>query len=376
MNGARRLSGSKRVVVKIGSALLADDDGRLRADWLDGLAGDITRLRGDGIEMMIVSSGAIAVGRRLLGLARGPRNRALRLEESQAAAATGQVRLAHAWQEALGGYDVPVAQVLLTIEDTEDRRRHLNARNTIATLLRLGVVPVINENDTVATDEIRFGDNDRLAARVAQMMGADTCVILSDIDGLYTADPTKEAAAEHVPEVVSITSEITAMAGETAGEDGSGGMITKIEAARITMQSGCRLVIADGRDTHPLVALEDGARATWFISNAEPHTARKLWIAGTLKPEGRITIDAGAARALARGTSLLPAGVTAVEGHFERGDPVLVCDAQGRELARGLIAYDSADAERILGRQSGEIENILGYRGREEMIHRDDLVES
>lgn len=376
MSTARTLTGGKRIVVKIGSALLAHDDGRLRAEWLDALAQDIAKLRDGGAEILIVSSGAIAVGRRLLGLARGPRNRALRLEESQAAAAAGQVRLAHAWQETLGRYDVPVAQILLTIEDTEDRRRHLNARNTIATLLRLGVVPVINENDTVATDEIRFGDNDRLAARVAQMMGADTCAILSDIDGLYTADPTTDPSAKHVPEVDAITSEIAAMAGETAGDDGSGGMITKIEAARVALQSGCRLVIADGREAHPLAALDAGARATWFVSHAEPHTARKRWIAGTLKPEGLVTVDAGAARALARGTSLLPAGVTAVEGNFERGDPVIVCDEQGRELARGLIAYDSADAKRILGRQSGEIETILGYRGREEMIHRDDLVES
>lgn len=376
MSTARTLTGGKRIVVKIGSALLAHDDGRLRAEWLDALAQDIAKLRDGGAEILIVSSGAIAVGRRLLGLARGPRNRALRLEESQAAAAAGQVRLAHAWQETLGRYDVPVAQILLTIEDTEDRRRHLNARNTIATLLRLGVVPVINENDTVATDEIRFGDNDRLAARVAQMMGADTCAILSDIDGLYTADPTTDPAAKHVPEVDAITPEIAAMAGETAGDDGSGGMITKIEAARVALQSGCRLVIADGREAHPLAALDAGARATWFVSHAEPHTARKRWIAGTLKPEGRVTVDAGAARALARGTSLLPAGVTAVEGNFERGDPVIVCDERGRELARGLIAYDSADAKRILGRQSGEIETILGYRGREEMIHRDDLVES
>ena len=376
MSAGQTLAGGKRVVVKIGSALLAHDDGRLRADWLDALAQDIAKLRDGGAEIFIVSSGAIAVGRRLLGLARGPRNRALRLEESQAAAAAGQVRLAHAWQETLGRYDVPVAQILLTIEDTEDRRRHLNARNTIATLLRLGVVPVINENDTVATDEISFGDNDRLAARVAQMMGADTCVILSDIDGLYTADPTSDSSAAHVPEVDAITPEIFAMAGETAGEDGSGGMITKIEAARVALQAGCRLVISDGREAHPLAALDEGARATWFVSRAEPHTARKRWIAGTLKPEGRITIDAGAARALARGNSLLPAGVTGVEGNFQRGDPVIVRDADGRELARGLIAYGSADARRILGRQSGEIETILGYRGREEMIHRDDLVES
>ena len=376
MSTARNLSNSKRIVVKIGSALLVHDDGRLRADWLDALAQDIAALRSSGAEVMIVSSGAIAIGRRLLGLASGPRNRALRLEESQAAAATGQVRLAHAWQETLGQCDVPVAQILLTIEDTEDRRRHLNARNTIGTLLRLGVVPVINENDTIATDEIRFGDNDRLAARVAQMMGADTCVILSDIDGLYTAAPTVDDAARHISEVEAVTAEIAAMAGETAGEDGSGGMITKIEAARVALQSGCRLVITDGRDLHPLAALADGAKATWFVSQAEPHTARKRWIAGTLKPEGTITVDAGAANALARGNSLLPAGVTAVDGSFERGDPVIVCDGDGKELARGLVAYGRDDAQRILGRQSGEIENILGYRGREEMIHRDDLVES
>ncbi|MGB0571361.1 MAG: glutamate 5-kinase [Alphaproteobacteria bacterium] len=376
MSIGRDITTGKRIVVKIGSALLVHDDGRLRAEWLDALAQDIAALRASGAEIMIVSSGAIAIGRRLLGLASGPRNRALRLEESQAAAATGQVRLAHAWQETLGHCDVPVAQILLTIEDTEDRRRHLNARNTIGTLLRLGVVPVINENDTVATDEIRFGDNDRLAARVAQMMGADTCIILSDIDGLYTADPTVDDGARHIAEVDAITPEIAAMAGETAGEDGSGGMITKIEAARVALLSGCRLVITDGRGANPIAALVAGAQATWFVSQAEPHTARKRWIAGTLKPEGTITVDAGAARALARGNSLLPAGVTAVHGSFERGDPVIVCDADGQELARGLVAYGRADAERIMGRQSGEIETILGYRGREEMIHRDDLVES
>ncbi|MEP4378696.1 MAG: glutamate 5-kinase [Alphaproteobacteria bacterium] len=376
MTSGRDLSASKRIVVKIGSALLVHDDGRLRAEWLEALAQDIAALRETGAEILIVSSGAIAIGRRLLGLARGPRNRALRLEESQAAAAAGQVRLAHAWQETLGQCDVPVAQILLTIEDTEDRRRHLNARNTIGTLLRLGVVPVINENDTVATDEIRFGDNDRLAARVAQMMGADTCIILSDIDGLYTADPTRDGTARHIAEVDAITPEIAAMAGETAGDDGSGGMITKIEAARVALQSGCRLVIADGRGLNPLDGLAAGARATWFVSQAEPHTARKRWIAGTLKPEGTITVDAGAAKALARGNSLLPAGVTAVEGSFERGDPVIVRAGDGQELARGLVAYGREDAQRILGRQSGEIETILGYRGREEMIHRDDLVES
>jgi glutamate 5-kinase len=246
VNSLESLSASRRLVVKVGSALLVQDDGQLRRDWLDALAQDVAMLRGDGVEVMIVSSGAIAVGRRLLGLARGPRNRVLRLDESQAAAATGQVQLAHAWQEMLGRHQVPVAQILLTTDDTENRRRHLNARNTIATLLRLGVVPVINENDTVATEEIRFGDNDRLAARVAQMMGADTCLILSDIDGLYTADPTRDDSATHIGRVDAITQEIEAMAGDTAGDDGSGGMITKIEAARVAMQAGCRLAISDG----------------------------------------------------------------------------------------------------------------------------------
>ena len=375
-NAGTDLSTSRRLVLKVGSALLAQDDGQLRRDWLDALARDVAELRSSGVDVMIVSSGAIAVGRRLLGLARGPRNRVLRLDESQAAAATGQVQLAHAWQEVLGRHHVSVAQILMTTDDTEDRRRHLNARNTISTLLRLGVVPVINENDTVATEEIRFGDNDRLAARVAQMMGADTCVILSDIDGLYTADPTRDPAATHIARVDAITPEIEAMAGDTAGDDGSGGMITKIEAARVALQAGCRLAISDGRALHPLKRLLEGERATWFMPHGEPHTARKSWIAGSLKPVGTIVVDDGAAGALARGKSLLPAGVIKVVGAFDRGDPVIVAGADGLEIARGLIAYDSADARRILGRQSDEIEGILGYRGREEMIHRDDLVES
>lgn len=370
------LTQSRRVVVKVGSALLALDDGQLRTDWLAALAEDVAHLRGSGAEVLIVSSGAIAVGRRLLGLASGPRNRVLRLDESQAAAATGQVQLAHAWQDALALHKVPVAQILLTTDDTEDRRRHLNARNTIATLLRLGVVPVINENDTVATEEIRFGDNDRLAARVAQMMEADTCVILSDIDGLYTADPIRDTAAKHIAQVDAITPEIEAMAGETAGDDGSGGMITKIEAARVAMQAGCRMVISDGRDLHPLRRLIEGERATWFLPQGEPRTARKRWIAGALNPVGTIIVDDGAAGALARGKSLLPAGVIRVDGTFHRGDPVVVKAADGTELARGLVAYGSADAGRIVGRRSDEIESILGYRGREEIIHRDDLVES
>lgn len=376
MSASESLSTSRRLVVKVGSALLVQDDGQLRLEWLDALAQDVAMLRGNGVDVMIVSSGAIAVGRRLLGLARGPRNRVLRLDESQAAAATGQVQLAHAWQEVLGRHEVPVAQILLTTDDTENRRRHLNARNTIATLLRLGVVPVINENDTVATEEIRFGDNDRLAARVAQMMGTDTCVILSDIDGLYTADPTRDDSAAHIGRVDAITPEIEAMAGDTAGDDGSGGMITKIEAARVAMQAGCRLAISDGQALHPLKRLIEGEQATWFIPKGEPHTARKSWIAGSLNPVGTIVVDDGAAGALSRGKSLLPAGVSDVVGTFERGDPVIVAGADGTEIARGLVAYGSEDARRILGRQSDEIESILGYRGREEMIHRDDLVES
>jgi len=365
---------SRRLVVKIGSALLADEAGNLRAGWIDALAADVAELRGDGTEILIVSSGAIAVGRRLLGLARGPRNRALRLEESQAAAATGQVRLAHAWQDALARYDVPVAQVLLTTDDTENRRRYLNARSTIATLLRLGVIPVINENDTVATEEIRFGDNDRLAARVAQMVSADTCVILSDVDGLYTADPTQDSSARHIGEVRAITPEIEAMAGATSNEDGSGGMVTKIEAARIATQAGCRLAIGDGRIERPLRAFEGDVACTWFLPQGEPQTARKRWIAASLNPVGTVVVDAGAARALAAGKSLLPAGVVRVEGTFERGDPVVVRDADGAELARGLSAYSNGDADRIKGLKSSETEAVLGYRGREEMIHRDDLV--
>ena len=368
------IHGSKRLVIKIGSALLADDDGNLHTQWIDALVADAVELRRAGTEIIIVSSGAIAVGRRILGLARGPRNRVLRLEESQAAAATGQVRLAHAWQDALARYEVPVAQILLTAEDTENRRRYLNARSTITTLLKLGVIPVINENDTVATEEIRFGDNDRLAARVAQMVSADTCVILSDIDGLYTADPTCDSGARHIAEVRAITAEIEAMAGATSNDDGSGGMVTKIEAARIALQAGCRLAIGDGRIARPLAAFDGGAKCTWFLPQGEPQTARKRWIAASLNPVGTIVVDAGAAKALVAGKSLLPAGMVRVEGTFDRGDPVIVRDESGAEIARGLSAYSSDDADQIRGLKSSETEAVLGYRGREEMIHRDDLV--
>jgi glutamate 5-kinase len=368
---SRPLASAKRLVVKIGSALLVEQEaGTLKRAWLEALAEDVAALKGEGVEVLIVSSGAIALGRRHLKLPTGP----LALEQKQAAAATGQIRLAHAWQEALARHQITCAQVLVTLEDTEERRRHLNARATIATLLALGAVPVINENDTVATSEIRFGDNDRLAARVAQMISADTLVLLSDIDGLYTADPRKDKSAAHIGEVGRVTGEIEAMAGEAAPGYSSGGMVTKIAAAKIAQGAGCRMAIADGKRLHPLAALADGARCTWFTPDTQPKTARKRWIAGSVKPVGWVKVDAGAVRALGRGKSLLPAGVVEIGGRFERGDPIEIRDPDGAVLARGLSAYSAADAKRIKGHKSGDIETILGYRGRDEMIHRDDLV--
>jgi len=300
--------------------------------------------------------------------------RALKLEEKQAAAATGQIRLAHAYQDALARHGITVAQVLLTLDDTEERRRHLNARSTLNALLALGAVPVINENDTVATSEIRFGDNDRLAARVAQMISADTLILLSDVDGLYTADPRGDPDAAHVAVVNGVTADIEAMAGAAPPGYSSGGMVTKLAAAKIALAAGCRMAIAHGRADHALSALSRGARCTWFVPAAEPLTARKGWIAGKLDTAGAITLDAGAAGALARGKSLLPAGVIAVDGQFQRGDAVLVRGPDGATLGRGLIAYSAEDARRIMGHKSREIEALLGYRGRDEMIHRDDLV--
>lgn len=371
-----RLPDARRIVVKIGSALLVDGQtGQLRRKWLDALADDVAACRARGQEVVLVSSGAIAAGREHLGLVGRP----LRLEEKQAAAATGQIRLAHAYQETLARHDITVAQILLTLDDTEERRRHLNARSTMNTLLRLGAVPVINENDTIATTEIRFGDNDRLAARVAQMISADTLVLLSDIDGLYTADPRKDRDATLIPEVRELTAEIEAMAGEPPPGYSSGGMVTKIAAARIAMGAGCRMVIAKGKRLNPLRALErpaadGGAPCTWFVPAAEPRTARKRWIAGHLKANGAVVADDGALAALKRGKSLLPAGVVGIEGDFERGDAILVLGRDGREIARGLSAYSALDARRIMGHKSGEIAGILGYQGREELIHRDDLV--
>lgn len=364
-----RLTSAKRLVIKIGSALLVDPEkGVLRRTWLEGLAEDVAACRARGQEVVIVSSGAIALGRRHLKLGRD----VLRLEESQAAAASGQIALAHAYQEVLAAHDVGVSQVLLTIADTEERRRYLNARSTINTLLRLGAVPVINENDTVATAEIRFGDNDRLSARIAQMISADCLVLLSDVDGLYEADPRLDPNAAFIPEVRDLSPEIEAMAGET--RSGTGGMITKLVAARIAMNAGCHMAIARGDAMRPVKAIQDGARCTWFLPAGNPRTSRKQWIAASLDPAGTVAVDAGAADALTNGKSLLPAGVVAVDGDFERGDAVIVRNQGGRELGRGIIAYSVKDARLIMGHKSREIEALLGYRGRDEMIHRDDLV--
>jgi glutamate 5-kinase len=365
------LTEAKRVVVKVGSALLVDSQsGRLNRAWLEALTDDLRRMRRRGQQIILVSSGAIALGRRHLNLPSG----ALSLEQKQAAAAVGQIRLAHAYKELLEDDSITVAQVLLTLQDSELRRRYLNARATLNTLLDLGAIPVINENDTVATSEIRYGDNDRLAARVAQMASADCLVLLSDVDGLYTADPNVNPQAQFLAEVAQITPEIDAMAGGSASAVGSGGMSTKITAARIAVAAGCYLCIAAGQPRHPLRRIESGARCTWFLPAATPVAARKQWIAGSLKPAGQIHIDAGAAQALARGRSLLPAGVTGATGQFERGDAVQVMDAQGSVLAHGLAAYSCEDVLRIMGRRSNQIEALVGYRGRDEIIHRDDLV--
>ena len=365
------INDARRVVVKIGSALVVDAARAApRTAWLDGIATDIAGLRGRGVDLIVVSSGAIALARRTLKFTR----KRLRLEEKQAAAAVGQIRLAQAWAEALSAHGLTAAQLLLTLDDTEDRRRYLNARATLRTLLGLGCIPVINENDSVATAEIRYGDNDRLAARVAEMVVADQLVLLSDIDGLYTADPRRDPAASHIPLVEAMTEEIEAMGGEPPPGYSSGGMRTKLAVARIATGAGCAMAIALGHTERPLAALAAGARCTWFLPAPEGHSARKRWILGTLQPQGRFIVDGGAVRALADGSSLLPAGVLSLAGSFERGDAVEVIGPDGRPLARGLSAYASADAERIIGHRSSDIEAILGWRGRDEIIHRDDLV--
>jgi len=365
------LGQARRVVVKVGSALLVDAaTGRLNRVWLESLVEDLQSLRRRGQQVIVVSSGAVALGRRQLGLSGG----SLRLAEKQAAAAVGQIRLAHAYKEMLEGEGLSVAQMLLTLEDSEQRTRYLNARATLETLLALGAVPVINENDTVATAELRYGDNDRLAARVAQMASADCLVLLSDVDGLYTADPNRDPRAQFIERVLHITPAIEAMAGRPVSDVGSGGMATKIVAAKIAVAAGCHLCIAAGHHTHPLRRIESGARCTWFVPASTPLAARKQWIAGTLRPAGAIHIDAGALAALHAGRSLLPAGVTGTLGRFDAGDTVSVLAADGVEVARGIAAYSDADAAKIMGRRSSEIEALLGFRGRDELIHRDDLV--
>ena len=365
-----RLATAKRIVVKVGSALLVDGKtGAIKASWLSSLIDDLADAKVRGAEIILVSSGAIALGRRTIGLPKG----ALKLEEKQAAAAVGQIALAQAWAEALRTRNMVAAQVLVTLTDTEERRRYLNARATLSTLLEQGAVPVINENDTVATSEIRYGDNDRLAARVASMMSADCLVLLSDIDGLYTAPPNQKGAT-FLPLVEEITPEVEAMAGKPVSGVGSGGMITKIEAGKIALGAGCNMVIASGHEMHPLKRILEGARCTWFVANASALQSRKRWIAGTLQPIGHLVVDEGAAAALAKGKSLLPAGVKKLEGSFTRGDTVSVITVDGREIARGLVAYDAGDAQRILGLKSSEIEKVLGFRGRDVLIHRDDMV--
>nr|USU33296.1 glutamate 5-kinase [Methylobacterium sp. OTU13CASTA1] len=361
----------RRIVIKVGSALLVDRArGRLRHAWLAALAEDIADLHAQGADVLVVSSGAIALGRTVLGYPPGT----LRLEESQAAAAVGQIALARHWSEALGHHGIAAGQILVTPQDTEERRRYLNARATVLKLLEVRAVPVVNENDTVATSEIRYGDNDRLAARVATMIGADVLVLFSDIDGLYTAPPHTDPLARHLPVIERITPEIEAMAGGPASELSRGGMRTKVEAAKIAASGGTHMVIADGREKNPLRTILKGGRCSWFLSGSNPIAARKAWIAGSLEPRGILIVDDGAARALQGGASLLPVGVTGIHGGFGRGDAVVIRDAAGRTLGRGLVAYDSDQAVRIIGRPSREIADLLTHPGRAEMVHRDDLA--
>jgi glutamate 5-kinase len=360
----------RRIVIKIGSALLVDRKSGLKKQWLNAMCADIAALRAKGVDVLVVSSGAIALGRSVLDLAPG----VLKLEESQAAAAVGQIALARAWSESLSSGEIVAGQILLTLGDTEERRRYLNARATINQLLKMGAVPIINENDTVATTEIRYGDNDRLAARVATMTGADLLVLLSDIDGLYTAPPHLDPNARFLETIAEITPEIEAMAGGAASELSRGGMRTKIDAGKIATGAGCAMIIASGKADHPLSAIGTGARSSWFAPSRSPVTARKTWIAGQLLPAGSLIIDAGAETALRSGKSLLPAGVRQVTGSFSRGDTIAIIGAEGREIARGLAGYDADEARQIAGKKSAEIAVILGYAGRAAMVHRDDMV--
>ncbi len=364
------LSSYKRIVIKVGSSLIIGEGGCVRKEWLASLAADIMALKAQGKEVIVVTSGAVGVGRRVMGYG----TNVLALEEKQAAAACGQAPLLAAWSEAFGDAASP-ALVLLTADDSSNRRRYLNARNTLDTLLaNPRVIPVINENDTVATAEIRFGDNDRLSARVAQMAGAELLLLFSDIDGLYSADPRKNNTAAFIETVAAITPEIEAMAGGAGSDAGSGGMVTKLAAAKIAVAAGCSMVIAKGEALNPLAALIAGGKHTRFVAKGNPLSARQKWIAGDMHLAGSVVVDAGAAKALGQGKSLLPAGVKAVSGDFERGDTVAITDVAGRVLGKGIIAYDSEDAARILGKHSREFEALLGFKGRDVLIHRDDMV--
>ena len=361
---------AKRLVLKIGSSLLVNETtGQVKNTWLNALADDILAARERGQQVIIVTSGAVAVGRRALGLPAGK----LLLPQKQASAAVGQIRLAHYYQEVLAERGLKVAQILLTLDDSEDRKRYLNARNTLNTLMDLGIIPVINENDTVATSEIKVGDNDRLAARVAQMASADALVIFSDIKGLYTANPRKDPSAKLIPVVEKLTPEIEAMADGAGSAVGTGGMATKLMAARLCMEAGCDMAIALGSEMHPLTRMEKTGEGTWFLADKSPISARKAWIGGAIKPRGTLVLDAGAVKALDKGKSLLPAGIKAVKGSFERGDAVTLEDENGLFLGKGLTAYNARDAKAIAGKHSNEIESILGYHGQDEIIHRDDL---
>ncbi len=371
-NALSALQSAETLVIKIGSSLLIKD-GVLNRAWVDGLVKDILVCRERGQNIILVSSGAVALGRRALATSEGT----LTLEESQAAAAAGQIELAHGWREIMAAHHLTAAQILLTIDDTEQRRRYLNARATLDTLLSYGAIPVINENDSVATQELRYGDNDRLAARVASMVGADCLILLSDIDGLYRTAPkagTPLKADDHIARVDTITPDILTMAGDAGSPHGSGGMRTKLDAARIATDAGCHMVLTSGRKPRPLQEIEKGARSTFFPAPASPRSARKNWIRGALVPNGQIHIDQGAQDALHDGRSLLPVGIVKVTGAFERGDCVTLIGPDGSELGRGLSAYSHLDVEQIKGRQSVQIEHILGYRGRSEIIHRDNLV--
>ncbi len=362
---------AKRLVLKIGSSLLVNEKtGQVKNTWLNALADDILTAYERGQQVIIVTSGAVAVGRKVLNLST---DKKLLLPQKQAAAAVGQIRLAHYYQEVLAERGLNVAQILLTLDDSENRKRYLNARNTLNTLLDLGVIPVINENDTVATSEIKVGDNDRLAARVAQMASADALVIFSDIKGLYTANPRKDPAAKLIPVVEKLTPEIEAMADGAGSSVGTGGMATKLMAARLCMEAGCDMAIALGSELHPLTRMLKTEECTWFLADKTPISARKAWIGGAIKPRGTLILDQGAVKALDQGKSLLPAGIKAVKGSFERGDAVTLEDENGCFLGKGLTAYNAHDAKAIAGKHSNEIESILGYHGQDEIIHRDDL---